>query len=169
MKKIIVSIKLIIITISFSFAQDEFTLVKEGDMVPDFAFEVERGVTKKISELNGKIVWINFFATWCGPCLLELPHLEKEVFERFKDHTDFEVMVIGREHTWEEVTQFKNDNNYKLPFYPDVERKIFSQFANQNIPRNFIIDKNGHIAIASMGFNEQDFYELVEKVEKMLD
>jgi len=162
---------LIFTLIAFSltlYAQDEFTLVKEGEKAPNFTFEIEKGVTKQLSDLKGKVVWINFFATWCGPCRKELPHLQKEVYEKYKNRTDFEVLVIGREHNWDEVTKFKTDNNYILPFYPDPERKIFSQFAKQNIPRNFIIDKEGNIAVTSIGFNESDFNIIIQKVEELL-
>ncbi len=162
----------LILTISiftlYSFAQDEFTLVKEGDKAPDFTIELQNGSTKQLSDLKGKVVWINFFAIWCGPCRKELPHLQKEVYEKYKNNSDFEVLIIGREHNWEEVTKFKTNNNYVLPFYPDPERKIFSKFAKQNIPRNFIINKVGNIAIASIGYNETDFKKILIKVEELL-
>ena len=151
-----------------TFAQDETTLVKVGEKAPDFKIEMENGSTKQLSELQGKVVWINFFATWCPPCRKELPHLQKEVYEKFKNRNDFEVLVIGREHDWNEVNKFKADHNYLLPFYPDKNREIFGKYAKQNIPRNFIIDKEGKIAVASSGFNEKEFGEIVAKVEQLL-
>ena len=157
-----------VITTTTAFSQDEFTLVKDGEKAPDFTYEASPGKTAKLSDLKGKVVWINFFATWCGPCLKELPHLEKEVFEKYKDNNNFKLLVIGREHTWEEVAGFKTEKDINLPFYPDPGRKIFSKFARQNIPRNFIIDKNGNIAIASVGFTEKEFEELNAKLEELL-
>jgi len=163
---------LTIILFLFAFnlnAQDEFTFVTEGQKAPDFTLTLENGESKSLSQLKGKVVWINFFATWCPPCRKELPHLENDVYEKFKKREDFEVMVIGREHTWEEVNKFKKEHNFALPFYPDPEREIFSKYAKQNIPRNFIIDKNGTIAVASIGFNEEDFEEIIRKVEVLLE
>ncbi len=151
-----------------SLAQDETTLVKVGEKAPDFKIEMENGSTKQLSDLKGKVVWINFFATWCPPCRKELPHLQKEVYEKFKNRKDFEVLVIGREHDWNEVNKFKADQNYQLPFYPDKNREIFGKYAKQNIPRNFIIDKEGKIAVASSGFNEKEFEEIIAKVEELL-
>lgn len=151
-----------------TFAQDEFTLVKEGDSAPDFSISMEDGSVKKLSDMKGKVIWINFFANWCPPCRKELPHLEKDVFEKLKTNKNFEVLVIGREHDWETVNKFKADNNYSLPFYPDPERDIFSKYAKQNIPRNFIIDKDGKIAVASIGFEEEEFNKIIEKVENLL-
>lgn len=149
-------------------AQDENTYVKAGNPAPDFSITLEDGTTKKLSDLKGKVIWLNFFATWCPPCRKELPYLEKEVLNKYGKRSDFEVLVIGREHSWEEVLKFKADNNYKLPFYPDPKREIFSKYAKQSIPRNFIIDKNGHIAVASIGFTEKEFREIIHEVENLL-
>ena len=162
---------LILILFAFSssiFAQDENTFVKVGDSAPDFSISMEDGSIKKLSDLKGKVVWVNFFATWCPPCRKELPHLEKEVYKKLKSNSNFEVLVIGREHDWATVNKFKTDNNYVLPFYPDAKREIFSKYAKQSIPRNFIIDKEGNIAVVSTGFNEKEFNEIVEKVEGLL-
>ena len=150
-------------------AQDEFAFVKEGQKAPDFTITLENGQTKSLSGLEGKVVWINFFATWCPPCRKELPHLEEAVYEKYKNRDDFELLVIGREHTWTEVNKFKVDNNYTLPFYPDPNRIIFAKYAKQNIPRNFIIDKNGKIAVASTGYNEKDFEKIIEQLQHHLD
>lgn len=150
------------------FAQDEFTLAKEGEKAPDFTFEVSKETTKKLSDLKGKVVWINFFATWCGPCRKELPHLQKDVYEKYAGNENFELIILGREHSWDEVNKFKTDNKFVMPFYPDPERAVFSKFAKQNIPRNFIIDKNGNIAVASTGFNEKEFRKIIAKVDQLL-
>ena len=72
-KYLIISFLLIIAYVSN--AQDEFTLVKTGDAAPDFTFETAPGKTMKLSDLKGKVVWINFFATWCKPCIQE--HLKE--------------------------------------------------------------------------------------------
>ena len=167
MKKLTIFIFLVFFAVN-TFAQDEFTLVKEGDAAPDFSITMKDGSIKKLSNLKGKVVWINFFANWCPPCRKELPHLEKEVYQKLKENKNFEVLVIGREHDWATVNKFKADNNYTLPFYPDAERDIFSKYAKQNIPRNFIIDKDGKIAVASIGFKEDEFNKIIEKVHKLL-
>ncbi len=167
MKKTITLLFISIITFSV-FAQDEYTFIKKGDNAPNFTIKLQDGSTKQLSDWKGKVVWVNFFATWCEPCRKELPHLEKEVFEKYKGEDNFEVLVIGREHDWATVNKFKTDNNYVLPFYPDPERKIFSKYAKQNIPRNFIIDKDGKIAVASIGYNKTDFEKTILKVEELL-
>ena len=156
---------------TFSFClsgQDLVTLVKEGDPAPDFSFVNEKGQTLKLSDLKGKVVWINFFATWCGPCRQELPHLQKEVYDKYKNNKDFVLLIFGREHDQTTVDEFKKTQHYTMPFYPDVKRKIFSLYAKQNIPRNFIIGKDGKIAVSSIGYTEKEFGEMVKKVVEML-
>lgn len=166
-KQLLLVITLLAFTSSL-FAQDEFTLVKVGENAPDFSFASENGQSKKLSDLKGKVVWINFFATWCGPCRKELPHLQKEVYDKLKNNKNFELIILGREHTWEEINKFTIDNKFNMPFYPDAGRKVFSLYAKQNIPRNFIIDKEGKIVLASTGFNEKEFEEIVEKVQSLM-
>ncbi len=150
------------------FAQDEFTTVKEGDIAPDFTFQTLGGKMQNLSDLKGKVVWINFFATWCPPCRKELPELENEVYNKLKNNSGFELLVVGREHSRVELEKFRTEQNFTLPFVPDPERDIFSKYAKQNIPRNFIIGKDGKIIIASTGFKKKEFNEMISKVEELL-
>lgn len=150
------------------FAQNEFTMVKTGEKAPDFIFETAPGKTQKLSDLKGKVVWINFFATWCGPCRKELPHLQSEVYDKYVNNKDFVLIILGREHNWDEVNKFKTEQKFTMPFYPDPERKVFALYAKQDIPRNFIIDKDGKVAFSSMGFEEAEFEKIKQKVEELL-
>jgi peroxiredoxin len=149
-------------------AQDQFTFAREGQTAPDFTFETSDGLIHRLSDLKGKVVWITFFATWCGPCRKELPHLEKQVYEKYKNHPDFELLVVGREHTREELQKFQADTGHTLPFIPDPKREIFSKYASQNIPRNFIIDKSGKIVVSSVGFTEEEFHDYLQKLSMLL-
>ncbi len=167
MKSLILFISALLLA-TFAYSQDEFTLVKKGEAAPDFSFETAPGKTQKLSDLKGKVVWINFFATWCPPCRKELPHLQKEVYDKYVENDDFVLIILGREHSWEEINKFKKEQGFTMPFYPDPERKVFSVYAQQNIPRNFIIDKNGKIAVSSVGFNKDDFGQIKNKVAELL-
>ncbi len=151
------------------FAQDEFTLIKQGEKAPDFTFETAPGKTQKLSDLKGKVVWINFFATWCSPCREELPILQKEVFDKYKNNKNFVLIILGREHSWDEINKFIKEQGLTMPFFPDPERKVFSVYAKQNIPRNFIIDKDGKIAISTVGYEKEEFKKTEQKLATLLN
>ena len=81
--------------------------LKKGDKLPDF--HLKSAVYGDISstELKGKVVLVSLFATWCGPCQLELAEIEKTLWAEYKDNKDFVLLVIGREHTDEQFSHLE--------------------------------------------------------------
>ncbi|MEO6521145.1 MAG: redoxin domain-containing protein [Mucilaginibacter sp.] len=154
----------------FSRAQqtDPSTLLKIGDTAPVFSFEIDKGKTVSIQDYRGKIVLINFFATWCPPCRMELPRVQKEVWEKFSANPKFALFIFGREEGWDKVLTFKDANKYTFPMLPDEGRKIFSLFATQSIPRNVVLDENGKVIYQSIGYSPKDFDELIALLKKKL-
>ena len=148
-------------------AQEKETLVKVGDDVPEFVVEMFDGQKINIKDLKGKIVLINFWATWCPPCQEELKREQKAIIDRFKGK-DFVFLAISREESKEQVKKFRERNGYTFPMGLDPERKIYSKFATATIPRNFIIDKKGKIVEIEVGYTKEAFAKMIEKLEKFL-
>jgi peroxiredoxin len=148
-------------------AQEKETLVKVGDDVPEFVVEMFDGQKINIKDLKGKIVLINFWATWCPPCQEELKRVQKDIIDRFKGK-DFVFLAISREESKEQVKKFRERNGYTFPMGLDPERKIYSKFATATIPRNFIIDKKGKIVEIEVGYTKEAFAKMIEKLEKLL-
>ena len=148
-------------------AQEKVTLVKVGDDVPEFVVEMFDGQKINIKDLKGKIVLINFWATWCPPCQEELKRVQKEIIDRFKGK-DFVFLAISREESKEQVKKFRERNGYTFPMGLDPERRIYSKFATATIPRNFIIDKKGKIVEIEVGYTKEAFAKMIEKLERLL-
>jgi len=161
-------IVLFLFSFSWCFAQNDTTKVKIGQQVPEFEYEIATGVIQNISDLKGKVVMITFFATWCGPCRQELPHIESDIYNKYKKDTDFRLLIFGREHTWAEVSKFKADNKFTMPFFPDPQRAVYSKFADQFIPRTFLISAEGKVLYSSIGFVEKDFEALKQLIKEQL-
>ncbi len=161
---------LVILTPLFGRGQqpDTSSHTKVGDMAPGFQFSLSKNQTANLSDYKGKIVMLNFFATWCGPCRLELPRVQKEIWDKYKDNPKFALFIFGREQDWDVVLPFKAQYNYTFPMLPDVGRKIFSLYATQYIPRNVVIDESGRIIYQSMGYSEKDFSELLNLLSEKL-
>lgn len=151
-------------------AQDETattTLVKEGMQAPDFTVEMFDGSTQTLSSLKGKVVLVNFWATWCPPCREELKRVQQDLVERFAGE-EFVFIPISRGEERETVAAFREQMGYTFAMGLDPERKIYDLFASNFIPRNFLIDKEGKVLVASVGYEPEEFDALITKIEEEL-
>lgn len=151
-----------------SIGKEESTLTKIEDKVPSFELRTLDGQNVKVTDLRGKVVLLNFFATWCGPCLEEMPHLEKKIWQRFKNEK-FTVIAIGREHSNSELIVFKKKNKLTFPIGGDPKRKIYELFAKNYIPRNYVIDTEGKIIFQSIGYTKGEFDNMIKTIEKAVE
>lgn len=137
----------------------EFSHIKVGDQAPEFSVTDADGNTLSTSDWKGKVVLVNFFATWCGPCKTELPHLES-IWQAHRGNKGFQLLVIGREESMESVTAFRAENGFSFPIAPDAQRDVYGRFATQGIPRTLLVSPDGTIVYSKLGFYEHDLDEL---------
>lgn len=145
------------------------TFIKVGDQVPSFSYITLTNDTIDINALKGKVVFMNFFATSCPICIKELPFVEKDIWSKYKDHKEFELLVLGREHSAEEMIAFKEKTGYTFNIISDPGRKIYSLFAEKYIPRNVVLDRTGKIIYQATGFNDEEFSQLKKVIESELN
>jgi peroxiredoxin len=146
---------------------DASSLVKRGERAPAFRLKTLDGSEIELERLRGKTVVLVFFATWCGPCNQELPHIQ-EMWDANRNRADFALVVVGREETAEKLTAFKAERGYTFPIASDPDRALYSRYAKELIPRTYLIAPDGTIRFASTGFSEERLAELREELAKQL-
>jgi peroxiredoxin len=144
------------------------SLVQLNETAPEFSFTTNDGKTVKLSDYKGKVILINFFATWCGPCMKEMPYIQKDLWEKLKKNDTFIILSFGRDHSQEEVNKFIETKKFTFPIFADKDKSIYNLFATKYIPRNYLIDSNGKVIYASTGFSEKEFEELKATINKHL-
>lgn len=145
-----------------------YDLVSAGMQAPAFKYEVEKGKSAKSADLKGRVVLINFFATWCGPCRTELPKIQSEIWDKHRSNPKFVMLTFGREHNWQEVVKFGEEQKLSFPLYPDPSRGVYGLFAKQTIPRSYLVDEEGKIIYSTTGYIEKNFSELVSLINNKL-
>ena len=127
--------------------------IKEGVAAPDFTGELMDGTSITLSELQGKPVIINFWATWCGPCVKEMP-----AFERLKDDFGDKIGIIAVNcgDDAETVKDFVEENGYTFPVVLDEEYSISMLYPTNSIPYTVVVDAEGKVTHISTGALDAD-------------
>lgn len=139
-----------------------------GDALPDFQVNDMQDFKVSSDELHGKIGVIVFFAHWCPSCLQELPHIENELWNKYKDNEQVKLMVIARAISRDTIQHFISKNKYTFPTYTDPNRRAYRKFARKHIPRSYVINRDGKIIWSSKGYNPDEFQNLIRCIEANL-
>ena len=169
MRKLLLIIVLTLPT--FLYAQDNTRgyKVKVGEQVPKLLFSLMDGTPISNESLKGKVVVLQFTASWCVVCRKEMPHLEKEVWQRFKND-DFILIGIDLKEEPEKVKRFIAQMKVTYPFAIDSNGKLFESFTlpNAGVTRNIVLDKKGKIIFLSRLYEVEEFKQMVEIIDLAL-
>ena len=94
--------------------------------------------------------------------------MQKTLWPKYKDNKDFALLVIGREHTDAELQKYNEKKGFTFPLYPDKNRAVYGTFAKNLIPRSYLVDKTGKVVYATKGYSDEEFAELMDKIEAAL-
>ena len=146
-------------------------IVKVGDMAPDFEMTLSNGEHVQLSSLRGKVVMLQFTASWCGVCRKEMPYIESDIWAKHKDNTDFALYGIDREEPVEKINELIEKTGVTYPIGLDPEADIFKLYAEEKagITRNVIIDRDGRIVMLTRLFEMDEFNEMVQVIDGLLE
>lgn len=144
-------------------------IVNVGDESPDFTLQLIDGRTIAKADLKGKVTVLQFTASWCSVCRKEMPHLEKDVWQKFKEK-DFILIGVDRDEPLDIVQKFKDEMEVTYPMALDPGANIFALFADKEagVTRNIIIDQRGKIVFLTRLFDEKEFKAMIAKIEELL-
>lgn len=160
---------------STSFSQvkkvyDNDYIVKVGDVAPDFTINETGGKSYKLSDLKGKVVMLQFTASWCSVCRTEMPFIEKEIWKE-KKPAGLIIIGIDRDEPLEKVLQFKKDIGITYPLALDPGADIFGLYAEKEagITRNVILDRTGKIIFLTRLYKREEFDKMKKVIFNELD
>mgnify|MGYP002300399909 FL=1 len=123
---------------------------------------------REMAVKTGKLVFIDLYATWCPPCRQELTRVQTDIIDRFAGK-EFVFLPVSRGEKREAVEAFREKTGYAFPMGLDPARTVYDRYASNYIPRNFVIDRKGKVVLATVGYDEHEFEELIRTIEKTLE
>lgn len=140
--------------------------LKEGTESVDFELEDLTGATRRLSDFRGKVVFLNFWATWCGPCRFEMPSMEK-LYQRLKDK-GLEIIAVNLQEDSSSVRQFVDEYGLSFPVLLDTTGRIGATYGARSIPTTYIVDREGFVFAGTIGTREWDTEDYLRFFEKLL-
>lgn len=149
---------------------DRAYLVKVGDFAPDFKMKLTDGKTVKLSDLKGKVVMLQFTASWCSVCRKEMPFIEKDIWQKHKQNTNFVLLAVDRDEPLATVRKFAKSIPVTYPIGLDPKADIFALYAvrEAGITRNVIIDKTGKIVLLTRLYTVDEFAKMTALIDSLL-
>jgi peroxiredoxin len=145
-------------------------IVKIGQQVPDFDLTTTDGKTIRMADLKGKVVMLQFTASWCSVCRKEMPHIESDIWKKYKNNKNFALYGIDLDEPKDVVEKFAKQIPVTYPLALDPKGGIFYQFAEKGagVTRNVIVDKTGKIVYMTRLYKKEEFQEMKKVIANLL-
>ena len=134
----------------------------------DFSLDGMDGSTLNFEDKRGKVIFINFWATWCAPCIAEMPSIQY-LHDEFKDNPDVIFVMINVESKRSKARKFIDKKEYTFPVYYPNATRIPSVYASDGIPTTYVIDKEGYIVYQKVGMASYDGSGFIEFMNKLAE
>jgi len=149
--------------------KDTGYIVHIGESAPDLSLQLISADTIRLNKLKGKVVVLQFTASWCSVCRKEIPHLEKEVWLPNKDN-DFLLIGVDYDEPLDKVKSYVEKMQITYPMALDPGADIFAKFAKKEsgVTRNVVIDKSGRIAFLTRLYDKDEFEKMKSEIARLL-
>lgn len=148
---------------------DRGFLIQVGDKAPDFNMQFTDGATASLKDYKGRPVMLQFTASWCGVCIKEMPHIEEEIWQKWKED-GLVVIGIDRDEPLEKANMLIEKTGITYPLSLDPGAEIYKKFAAEKsgVTRNVIIDKDGKVVFLTRLFDLEEFNKMKDKIAAIL-
>ena len=134
----------------------------------DFTLDDPDGGTLDFEKVKGKVVFVNFWATWCAPCIAEMPSIQA-LSDRFKDNDEVVFVMINVENDHDKATKFMDKKEFTFPYYFPNRTQIPKVYESRSIPTTFVLNKQGYIAYKKVGMANYSASSFTRFIDKLLD
>lgn len=134
-----------------------------GDPAPNFVLPDTAGVNINLQQFAGKVIQLNFFATWCGPCNAEAPFLQDTIWNQYKN-MDFVLLGVDYRETSGAVKNFIGNYGITYPMVLDSDGKVFDAYKIRGFPTSVFIDNQGRIAYVEEGYDIEQFEQVIDSL-----
>ena len=165
----------VIICSSLCAQVDRGYIVEVGNKAPQFIAKTVDGQIIDVKNSIGKVIMLKFTASWCSVCMHEMPVIEKEVWQKYKDNENFIMIALTKDtekrpQRKKEIKTIIEKTGVTYPIGIDYNSRIFNMFAEKKagVTRSIIIDQNGNIAFLTRLFEPDEFNEMKNTINKLL-
>lgn len=142
-------------------------VVQIGDEAPNFTLRDLSGNVMSLSQLRGKVVLLNFWATWCGPCRVEMPAMEQ--LYRTLSRREFEILAVSTDSQGAAVTRpFQREMGFTFPILHDSEYRVGLTYGARSIPLTFMVDRRGIVRQKIFGARDWDSPEARDLIHELM-
>ena len=142
-------------------------VVQVGDEAPNFTLRDLAGNVMSLSQLRGKVVLLNFWATWCGPCRVEMPAMDQ--LYRTLSRRDFEILAVSTDPQGAAVTRpFQREMGFTFPILHDSEYRVGLTYGARSIPITFMVDRRGIVRQKIFGARDWDSPEARDLIHELM-
>ncbi|MDR2235048.1 MAG: TlpA family protein disulfide reductase [Chryseobacterium sp.] len=140
---------------------------EKGSAAISFEVADEKGTVINTAQLKGKVIFINFWASWCPPCRAEFPSIQK-FYEKYKTHPDMVFLTVNLDDNPELGKVYLTDNQFTIPFMTPVQN-IPGEYYSGSLPTTVVLDKQGKIRMQHSGmadYSKESFYKQIDQLLK---